>query len=644
MYSLARRDQYKMYGKMNRRRFLKASGYVLGAGALGFGAGLVAVQPRRSALPLPDGNDGRPEAPSTKKRVVVIGGGLAGLSAATELAARHFDVTLVERAAQLGGKLTAWPVRALGEEFPVEHGFHGFFAQYYNLRALLDAAGVSGDLAPSPGYPVLFADRPPETFGKTTRFFPFNMLSVVHQSHSLHLGDFRRDGEGLTELMKFDGERTFDRFDGIDFARFAIDGRINRPMVETVLEPFGKTTLNRVTRLSAAEAIRFFHFYFMGNPEGLGFSYLRRDSVTAIVAPLARRFQALGGRIVSGKGARRLVLDGGRVTRVIIDARPAPEPRATLALAELTPAWRALPQADGSSIFVRNKGSELQALDGRCTHMGCPVALDDTGGFRCPCHGGRYDPDGAPVAGPPKSPLARVDATRDGDRVLLGGAPAGTPPSGEPLECDYCVVACEVRGVQALLGASDPTLARHVAGLGEADPYVVWRLWLDKPTAQGRLPFYTTARFRFTDSLAIYSAFQEPFVSWARRNGGSVVEVHAYAIAPEAMVPPAEIRAAMWRELTALLPELGGARILHDEYQQQSNFTRLAPGDHPKRPVTATPVPNLTLAGDWVRLPAPASLMEAAAMSGRLAANDIFEHEQLRQLRIPTVPLKGPLA
>ena len=68
--------------------------------------------------------------------------------------------------------------------------------------------------------------------------------------------------------MKFDGERTFDRYDGVDFARFALDGRINRPMVETVLEPFGKTTLNRVERLSAAEAIRFFHFYFMGNPGG----------------------------------------------------------------------------------------------------------------------------------------------------------------------------------------------------------------------------------------------------------------------------------------------------------------------------------------------------------------------------------------
>src|SRR6185369_15130912 len=213
---------------MNRRRFLKASGFVLGAGALAFGAGIWAVQPRRQTLPLPDGNGSRPLHPSQKKRVVVVGGGLAGLTAATELQARHFDVTLVERAAQLGGKLTAWTVRALGEEFPVEHGFHGFFAQYYNLRALLDAAGVEDDLAPSPGYPVLFADRPPETFGRTTRLFPFNMLSVVRQSRALKMRDFMRDSEGLHELMRYDGAHTFARYDGLDFARFAVEGQINR--------------------------------------------------------------------------------------------------------------------------------------------------------------------------------------------------------------------------------------------------------------------------------------------------------------------------------------------------------------------------------------------------------------------------------
>ena len=129
-------------------------------------------------------------APSTRaanrKRVVVVGGGLAGLAAATELAARHFDVTLVERAAQLGGKLTAWTgARA-------RRGVPGRARLPRLLRAVLQPARAARrrrrarrDLAPSPGYPVLFADRPAETFGRTTRLFPFNMLSVVRQSHAL---------------------------------------------------------------------------------------------------------------------------------------------------------------------------------------------------------------------------------------------------------------------------------------------------------------------------------------------------------------------------------------------------------------------------------------------------------------------------
>ena len=624
---------------------MKASGYALGAGALGLGGGLWHVQPRRQTLPLPHDDGARPELPSAARRVVVIGGGIAGLAAATELAARHFDVTLLERAAQLGGKLTAWTVQALGEEFPVEHGFHGFFAQYYNLRALLDAAGVT-DLAPSPGYPVLFADRPPETFGRTTKLFPFNMLSVVRQSHALRLGDFRHDGDGLYDLMKYDGQRTFDRFDDVDFARFARDGRINRPMVETVLEPFGKTTLNRIDRLSAAEAIRFFHFYFMGNPEGLGFSYLTRDSMTAVVEPLRRRFERLGGKTRLGLSARRLVRDGARVGKVIVDAQPAPPATVTLAADEVPrDHFRALPMADGSSVFVRRRGDAVEAIDGRCTHMGCPVALDGAGGFRCPCHGGIFDGDGRPLAGPPKLPLARLVVREEHGRVAIGG---GSPVGEEALACDWVVVACEVRGLQQLMSASDflgdAELRRRVRSLGEADPYVVWRLWLDRPTARDRLPFYTTSGFRFIDSLAIYSAFQEPFVSWARRSGGSVIEVHAYAIAPASQLPPSEIRAIMWRELTTLLPELDGARLLHDEFQQQSNFSRWAPGDHALRPTTTTPLPNLMLAGDHVGLPAPASLMEAAAMSGRLAANGVLAGEGLRQIPIPTVALKGPLA
>jgi isorenieratene synthase len=623
-------------GRMNRRRFLatslKAAAFGGGAFALGVGGGLAWVQPRRHVIAGSDGLDRARE----RKRVVVVGGGLAGLVAALELAPRNFDVTLVERAPALGGKLGGWPVRALGEEFPVEHGFHGFFSQYYNLNEVLAAAGVGDDLVESPGYPVLFGDRPPETFGKTTRVFPFNMLSVVAQSRSLRLGDFRHDGSGLYDLMRFDGERTFERFDNIDFARFCRERGINRPMVETVLEPFGKTTLNRLDRLSAAEAIRFFHFYFMGNPEGLGFRYLRRDSMTAVIDPLRRRLESLGGRVRTGTAVRRLVRERDRVSRVIVDADGAAPPPARRHDARLPErGFLRLQTDDGGGVFIGRRSGRAIALDGRCTHMGCPVAYDEAADtFRCPCHGGAFDGDGRPTAGPPVRALATLPLTVDGDELVVGGGAAAE----ESLACDYCVVACEVRGLQRLITSSD---LDWPYSLGEADPYVVWRLWLDKATLPSRNAFYTTAQLGYTDSIAIYSAFQEPYVSWARRTGGSVVEVHAYAIRRD--TPPTEIRARMRAELWGLLPELYGARVLHEEYQQQDNFTRWAPGDHAHRPPTQTQAPNLFLAGDYVKLPAPAALMEAAAMSGRLAANGILRAEGVRQVPIPTVALKGPL-
>ena len=69
-----------------------------------------------------------------RKKVVILGGGVGGLSAAHELAERGFDVCVYERRGIPGGKARSVPVPQTGTEktkpLPGEHGFR-FFPGFY---------------------------------------------------------------------------------------------------------------------------------------------------------------------------------------------------------------------------------------------------------------------------------------------------------------------------------------------------------------------------------------------------------------------------------------------------------------------------------------------------------------------------------
>jgi Rieske Fe-S protein len=70
--------------------------------------------------------------------------------------------------------------------------------------------------------------------------------------------------------------------------------------------------------------------------------------------------------------------------------------------------------------LVKTAEAEVTAFDATCTHLGCHVDWDAAARvFRCPCHGGVFDRNGAVMDGPPPEGLLKVATRVEGDRVMV---------------------------------------------------------------------------------------------------------------------------------------------------------------------------------------------------------------------------------
>jgi Rieske Fe-S protein len=80
--------------------------------------------------------------------------------------------------------------------------------------------------------------------------------------------------------------------------------------------------------------------------------------------------------------------------------------------------WLVLPQRG----FVWAKieaGDKLTVFSSTCTHLSCNVIWrEEAKVFECPCHAGRYDANGQPIAGPPTTPLPVLEHKVEDGKLL----------------------------------------------------------------------------------------------------------------------------------------------------------------------------------------------------------------------------------
>ncbi|MGX1548248.1 FAD-dependent oxidoreductase [Streptomyces adustus] len=486
-------------------------------------------------LPGPPGAgrvDGQP-------RVAVVGGGIAGLAAATALAERGVTVVLYEQQSYLGGRAGGWPTQLTdGSTVTMSRGFHAFFRQYYNLRGLLRRTDPAlTRLIALPDYPLLHGSGLRDSFRYVPRTPPWSALGFVALSRSFRLRDLRdMDPVAALPLLDVRVPDVYDRLDATSAHDFLNAIRFPQRARHLAFEVFSRSFFADPRHLSAAEMALMFHIYFLGSAEGL-----------------------------------------------LFDVPSAPYPQAL---------WNPL------AAYLRRHDAEVRT--------GTPVQQV------APARGCGYE------------------VATDSDERWYDGV----------------VLALDADGLRSLVARSDrlgdPQWREDVSCLRTAPPFLVTRLWLDRPLAPDRPGFLGTSGFGSLDNISVLDRWEDEAARWAARTKGSVVELHAYAVPNHTPRDVEEKR--LVDQLHQVYPETRTATVIDVRHEWREDCPLFPVGGYARRPTVRTNDPTLVLAGDIVRTDLPVALMERAATTGFLAANALLEQWGVRGQTLWTVPDRGRTA
>jgi isorenieratene synthase len=250
------------------------------------------------------------------KKTLIIGAGLAGLSAALELADRGYAVEIYDAMPIVGGKLATRNISNSQGNFNVEHGLHMWFHNYHVFQDIRDRLGINKNFTPYNTVDFLFRDYEPEALKSDPQIYPLNLFALMKRSPNLNLLDAVGQLNAMWEVMNFNYDKMA-HLDKISFLDWAKNKGVDKKFFDIIMEPAASVTLNDVSKISAYEMVLYMHLYFLSNPKAMNRDVTTSDHNTAVLKPWVDYLKGKGVVFHLDQAIETLEFNNNKVTSLV---------------------------------------------------------------------------------------------------------------------------------------------------------------------------------------------------------------------------------------------------------------------------------------------------------------------------------------